>query len=92
MITREIRRRLRDEYRYTGFYTSRYVEVARWDHEGRVIRLTRRSKKRYVEHVAGFKEGGMTVRYIERGTCHARVCVFISNLRFADYDARRAVW
>jgi len=39
---------LRDQYRHLGFYPCRSVEVAGWDEGARIIRLTRRSKKRFV--------------------------------------------
>ena len=52
MIERGVRRRLRDEYRHEGFYPSRYVEVASWDSGARIIRLSRRSKKRFAAFAA----------------------------------------
>lgn len=51
---------LRDRYRYTGFYPSRMVSIARWDDGARIIRLTRRSKKLDVARVAWSIEGGTT--------------------------------
>lgn len=44
MITRAIRKQLNDKYHYSGFYPNRYLEVAKWDSDARIIRLTRRSK------------------------------------------------
>jgi len=52
----ETRRRLRDEYKYPGFYPSRYVEIPKWASDGRVIRLTRRSKKLFAVNAERFTE------------------------------------
>lgn len=54
---------LRDRYRYPGFYPGRTVTVAPWDESARVIRLTRRSKKRNAVHVVLFVEAGTTGGY-----------------------------
>jgi hypothetical protein len=92
MRTKGIRRRQRDEYRYAGFYPNRYVEEAKWDHDARVIRLTRRSKKRNAESVAEFNEVGTTARDTEYETCHAPVFESFWSLNFAECNAKRVAW
>lgn len=75
-----------------GFYPSRYVEVAKWDADARVVRLTRRSKKRYVELVARQPEAGTTARSIEHGICPALEFRSFWSLKFAASDVSRAAW
>lgn len=62
MTKSDTRRRLRDEYKYPGFYPSRYVEIPKWASDGRVIRLTRRSKKLSAVNTAQFAQAGMIAR------------------------------
>ncbi len=92
MSTREIRRRLRDEYRYPGLYPSRYVEVAKWDFGAKVIWLTRRSKKRDAALAEEFSEVGTTARFIEHGTCRAVNPECSWNLNFVVRDVVLAAW
>ena len=54
---------LRDQYRHPGFYPSRAVGIAPWDDGARIIRLTRRSKKRFAESVRLSTEAGTTAAY-----------------------------
>lgn len=51
---------LRDQYRHGGFYPGGKVSIASWDDGARIIRLTRRSKKRYAAGAAWSIEGGTT--------------------------------
>src|SRR5271156_6528042 len=53
-------KRLRDSYRFPGFHPALIISGMFGDPRARVIRLTRRSKKRCAEFVAGYKVGGMT--------------------------------
>lgn len=92
MHTRGLRKQLRDEYGYPGFYPSLYVEIAKWDADARVVRLTRRSKKRYVELVARRPEAGTTARHIECGIYRALEFRSFWSLKFAAYDVSLAAW
>jgi len=53
-------KRLRDSYGFPGFHPALTVTGLFGDPHARVISLTRRSKKRRAEFVAGYKAGGMT--------------------------------
>jgi len=92
MSKREIRKRLRDEYHYPGFYPSRYVETAESDSGALIVRLSRRSKKRYAERAVRSTVVGTTARCSERGTYRVLVCVSIWNLSFAESGAESAAW
>jgi len=92
MSTREIRRRLRDEYCYPGFYPGRYVEVAKWDPGARVIGLTRRSKKRDAALVEELIEVGTTGRFIGQETCRAEKFAYSWNLIFVARNVVIATW
>lgn len=87
MRVREIRKRLRDEYGQAGFYPSRYVAVAPWDLDARIIRLTRRSKKRYVAVAGQFSAVGMTARRIVRETCRVQARRCLSSSSFDGFAA-----
>ena len=54
-------KRLRDSYRFPRFHPALTVRGLFGDPHARVIRLTRRSKKRRAEFVAGYGAVGMTV-------------------------------
>jgi|GEM_PF-1390406 len=86
----ETRRRLRDEYGHRGFYPSRYVEIPKWASDGRIIRLTRRSKKLFAVNVDGVIEAGMIAGRITSETCLVRGSGFILALRFDEFGARSA--
>ena len=92
MITREIRRRLRDQYRYPGFYPGRYVEVAKWDPGARILSLTRRSKKLDAAPVEELSKVGTTVRSIEQETCRAEKSAYSWNLIFVARNVVIATW
>lgn len=51
---------LRDLYRHANFYPSKKVDIAPWDDEARIIRLTRRLKKQSAAAAGGCTEAGMT--------------------------------
>ena len=92
MITRAIRKQLNDEYRYSGFYPNRYLEVAKWDSDARIIRLTRRSKKLYAELAGEFIGAGMTERHIEHGICRVQLLGSFLSSRFVACNAKLVEW
>ena len=92
MITRAIRKQLNDEYRYSGFYPNRYLEVAKWDSDARIIRLTRRSKKLYAEPAGKFIGAGMIERHIEPGICRVQPLGSFLSSRFVAYNVKLVAW
>lgn len=87
MVASKIRRRLRDEYRHEGFYPSRYVERASWDDGACIIRLNRRSKKRFVVFAEGFTEVGMIGRTVVHEIFRVQRSEFFLNLKFVERAA-----
>jgi hypothetical protein len=75
---------LRDQYRHPGFYPSRAVKIAPWDDGARIIRLTRRSKKRFAEAVRLFTEDGTTAGYGECETSRVVTLESSSNWKSAE--------
>lgn len=80
-------KQLRDSYRFPGFYPGVALSGVFGDRHARVIRLTRRSKKRSVEHVAAFGVAGTTASRAEFEICRAERRAFIWNLIFAGSNA-----
>jgi hypothetical protein len=72
-------KRLRDSYRFPGFHPALTVRGLFGDPHARVISLTRRSKKRRAEFVAGYKVGGMIANCAGSGIFPPEACV--STLR-----------
>jgi hypothetical protein len=68
-------KRLRDSYRFPGFHPALTVTGLFGDPHARVIGLTRRSKKRRAEFVAGSKVGGMTADCAGSGIFPPEACV-----------------
>lgn len=75
---------LRDQYKYPGFYPSRAVAVAVWDDGARIIRLTRRSKKRFAAAARLSTEGGTTADYGECETSRVAMLESSSNWKSAE--------
>src|SRR5271168_632517 len=67
-------KRLRDSYRFPGFHPALIISGMFGDPRARVIRLTRRSKKRCAEFVAGYKVGGMTANCARSGIFPQETC------------------
>jgi len=67
-------KRLRDSYRFPGFHPALIISGMFGDPRARVIRLTRRSKKRCAEFVAGYKVGGMTANCAGSGIFLQETC------------------
>lgn len=74
---------LRDQYRHGDFYPSRRVLTVPWDEKARVIRLTRRSKKQFVEGVGLRALAGMTAARVWFATLAVGTRGFTSNWTFA---------
>ena len=66
-------KRLRDSYRFPRFHPALTVRGVFGDPNARVIRLTRRSKKRRAEFVAGYGAVGMTVNCAVSEICRLEV-------------------
>jgi hypothetical protein len=75
---------LRDHYRYPGFYPSRVICVASWDDGARIIRLTRRSKKRFAVAARLSTEDGTTAGHDGSGTSHVEMLGSSSNWKSAE--------
>jgi hypothetical protein len=75
---------LRDQYRHPGFYPSRAVGIATWDDGARIIRLTRRSKKRFAVAVRRSTEDGMTAECGESEISRAVTLASSSNWKSAE--------
>ncbi len=74
---------LRGQYRHRGFYPSRAVGIATWDDGTRIIRLTRRSKKRFAVAVRLSTEDGTTADgLIPNDFTATFVCSSESPMRF----------
>jgi len=70
-------KRLRDSYRFAGFHPALTVGGLFGDPYARVIRLTRRSKKRHVGSVVGYRKGGMTANCAGSGIFLVEACASI---------------
>jgi len=75
---------LRDQYRHPGFYPSRAVGIATWDDGARIIRLTRRSKKRFAVAVRLSTEDGTIAEYGEYETFRAAMLESSSNWKCVE--------
>lgn len=75
---------LRDQYRHPGFYPSREVTVAQWDEGARVIRLTRRSKKRSAVDAVRSIRAGMIDGLEEYEISRVAIRVFFLNWKFVE--------
>jgi hypothetical protein len=64
-------KQLRDSYRFPGFYPGVMLSGVFGDRHARVIRLTRRSKKRSAGRVGSFGVAGTTASDAEFEICHA---------------------
>ena len=83
-------KRLRDSYRFVGVHPALTVTGLFGDPHARVISLTRRSKKRRAECVAGYKAGGMTANCAWSGIFLPEACVSTLNSLFAGSIAGAA--
>jgi hypothetical protein len=72
-------KRLRDSYRLPGFHPALTVGGLFGDPHARVIRLSRRSKKRRVGSVVGYREGGMTANCAGSGIFLLEACASTSS-------------
>ena len=69
-------KRLRDSYRFPRFHPALTVRGLFGDPRARVIRLTRRSKKRGAEFVAGYGPVGMTANCAVSEICRLGMRAF----------------
>jgi hypothetical protein len=83
-------KRLRDSYRFPGFHPALTVTGLFGDPHARVISLTRRSKKRRAEFVAGYKADGMTANCAGSGIFRPEACVSTLNSLSAGSTAGAA--
>jgi hypothetical protein len=84
MKKRDQNQELRDRYRYPGFYPSRTVTVAVWDEGARIIRLTRRSKKRNAADVGLFGMVGTIAAADGYETCRVVTHAFSWSWKSAE--------
>jgi len=75
---------LRDQYRHPGFHPSRVVCVASWDDGARIIRLTRRSKKRFAVAARLSTKDGTTAGHGGSGTSRVEMLGSSSNWKSAE--------
>ena len=84
------RKHLRDSYRFPYFYPGVTVSGLFGDRHGRVIRLTRRSKKRSAGHAVVFVVGGTIAGCAEFAICRAEGYASIWSSTFGESSAGSA--
>ena len=84
MKKRDQNQELRDRYRYPGLHPSRTVPVAAWDEGARIIRLTRRSKKRNAADVGLFGMAGTIAAADGYETCRVVTHAFYWSWKSAE--------
>ena len=81
------RKHLRDSYRFPGLYPGVTVSGLFGDRHARVIRLTRRSKKRSAGYVVVFEVAGTTAGRVEFAICRAEGYASIWSSTFGESSA-----
>lgn len=83
---------LLDAYQFTNFKTSKSIKGKLGDKNARVLTLVRRLKKRVsVVNAENYIKDGMIARSKLFGTFRAAIVVFILNLRYVAFSAKRLV-
>jgi hypothetical protein len=85
-------RHLTDSYRFPGFYPAQAVTGVFGDPKARVIKLTRRQKKRRAGFVAGCTEASMTAKSAVCETSRAVTAGFTWRWKSGGSTARAAKW